>query len=351
MNFQDASNLRIPEGYVRTIHDKNNRLLWGSVGYDVSFDGNATQTTYSGKNLWDGVFGQGRASTASAYHITSTQSPLLESGTTYTVSLSSVPSGMKYAVALYTAPAYPESHPGASVYDSGWQTDASFTFTAGGDYYFSVVMAKIDGSAVTPSEVSNVNFQLEVGSTATDFQPFVGGTASPNPDYPQAISTVTGENTVKIAGKNLLSLTPYRTGSDWYNLSAGAQVIPAISSDITLTPIQNGVQATLSSSWQGAWYICEVAEGQTYTFKYSQSGTSARTTVYTLDENHTIVRKIAPIASDNYTYQNAITIADGEKYFALAFGASANGSVVELTEPQLELGSQATSYQAYTAQD
>ena len=44
MNFQDASNLRIPEGYVRTIHDKNSRLLWGSVGYNVSFDGNATQT-------------------------------------------------------------------------------------------------------------------------------------------------------------------------------------------------------------------------------------------------------------------------------------------------------------------
>ena len=43
MNFQDASNLRIPEGYVRTIHDKDGRLLWGSVGYDVSFDGNATQ--------------------------------------------------------------------------------------------------------------------------------------------------------------------------------------------------------------------------------------------------------------------------------------------------------------------
>ena len=44
MNFQDASNLQIPEGYVRTIHDKDGRLLWGSVGYDVSFDGNATQT-------------------------------------------------------------------------------------------------------------------------------------------------------------------------------------------------------------------------------------------------------------------------------------------------------------------
>lgn len=43
MDLQDVSNLRVPDGNVRTIHDKNSRLLWGSVGYNVSFGGNATQ--------------------------------------------------------------------------------------------------------------------------------------------------------------------------------------------------------------------------------------------------------------------------------------------------------------------
>ena len=42
-------------------------------------------------------------------------------------------------------------------------------------------------------------YQLEVGSTATSFEPYVGGTASPNPDYPQEVQTVTGRQVVTIS--------------------------------------------------------------------------------------------------------------------------------------------------------
>jgi hypothetical protein len=51
-------------------------------------------------------------------------------------------------------------------------------------------------------EVSNI--QVEKSATATSYEPFVGGVPAPNPDYPQAVNTVTGENVVKICGKNLL---------------------------------------------------------------------------------------------------------------------------------------------------
>ena len=44
--------------------------------------------------------------------------------------------------------------------------------------------------------------QLESGSTATAFEPYVGGTASPNPDYPQDVKVVTGEQTVTVTGRN-----------------------------------------------------------------------------------------------------------------------------------------------------
>lgn len=40
--------------------------------------------------------------------------------------------------------------------------------------------------------------QLEAGSTATSFEPYVGGTASPNPDFPQEVQTVTGRQTITI---------------------------------------------------------------------------------------------------------------------------------------------------------
>jgi hypothetical protein len=47
------------------------------------------------------------------------------------------------------------------------------------------------------------NVQIKVGSTKTSFEPYVGGTASPNPDYPQEVQTVTGRQVVTVAGKNL----------------------------------------------------------------------------------------------------------------------------------------------------
>lgn len=43
MDMQNVSNLVIPEGKVRTIHDKNNSLLWGKVAYNTKYTGNTIQ--------------------------------------------------------------------------------------------------------------------------------------------------------------------------------------------------------------------------------------------------------------------------------------------------------------------
>lgn len=41
--MQNVSNLQIPEGTVRTIHDKNNRLIWGRLAYDTKYAGDTSQ--------------------------------------------------------------------------------------------------------------------------------------------------------------------------------------------------------------------------------------------------------------------------------------------------------------------
>lgn len=67
------------------------------------------------------------------------------------------------------------------------------------------------------------------GSTAGNYEPYVGGVPSPNPDYPQQIQTVTGEQTVSINGTDypislgsieLCKLSTYqdyiyKSGDDW----------------------------------------------------------------------------------------------------------------------------------------
>lgn len=52
----------------------------------------------------------------------------------------------------------------------------------------------------TQVNISGLQVMVESGSTATSFEPYVGGTPSPNPDYPQPIHTVTGLQTITING-------------------------------------------------------------------------------------------------------------------------------------------------------
>ena len=51
--------------------------------------------------------------------------------------------------------------------------------------------------------MTDVKVQLELGSSATPYEPYTGGIPSPSPDYPQEIKSVVNP-TIKVCGKNLL---------------------------------------------------------------------------------------------------------------------------------------------------
>lgn len=70
-----------------------------------------------------------------------------------------------------------------------WDTKSDKTFSATGS--FDNVRPQINiESGVTLNNVI-VKFQLEKGSTATEYEPYTGGQATPSPDYPQEIKTIT----------------------------------------------------------------------------------------------------------------------------------------------------------------
>lgn len=61
--------------------------------------------------------------------------------------------------------------------------------------------------AITQGQAYNETFKLQLVAGATadyNYEPYVGGVPAPNPDYPQAVKVVTGENVVKVTGKNIL---------------------------------------------------------------------------------------------------------------------------------------------------
>ena len=65
--------------------------------------------------------------------------------------------------------------------------------------------------------VNNLVFKpmIEIGNTITNYEPYVGGVSSPNPDYPQEIKSVTGLQKVSVCGKNLFDYTKISNAPIW----------------------------------------------------------------------------------------------------------------------------------------
>lgn len=182
----------------------------------------------------------------------------------------------------------------------------------------------------------------------TSYEPYVGGIPSPNPDYPQKVQTVTGEQTVKVTGKNLFDnyQIPYKTGLNFYNLNIGVQIAAGSSQSVTTSATNDSVSMVSTGNWQGVFMLADIEDTKKYTFSAVATGTGLRLSAYTLDDTHTIVRKLAIGSTSGVTFGASFTADSTEKYFAFAFGSSVASTII-VSKPQLELGSTATTYEPY----
>ena len=189
-----------------TVEDTYNDTLAPAI------KGNGKQQTYTGKNLFDmsncfpgetreykgityektadGILANGVA-TAQSYTIPYKMKEILEAGKTYIVSTNDQRAVPTMEIDKSTGTLY------------------SRTYTVTGDetsigvyFYFN--------SGVTVEDLL-VRFQLEEGSTATEYEPYVGGMAAPNPGYPQTPTFSNGA--LNSEGLNLLPDTAVFTSS------------------------------------------------------------------------------------------------------------------------------------------
>ena len=217
MNVQDAKELNITEGYVRTIHDSDGRQLWGRLAYDVKYRGNTTQQTYSGKNLFNNY--------DTTYIATNTNPG--------TVTLTTLPTGLKMDYPYSGNPwvlfkvGDMRNHKGKTIrlsmdYTSGaidyrlMQLSADgttrgvlATSTTSGETISFTIPANFDDADTMPyfgvrlyadpqSSVEFTNLILTVDNEDMTYESYVGGIPSPNPDYPQDINVVTGTQTITL---------------------------------------------------------------------------------------------------------------------------------------------------------
>ena len=316
----------------------------------VKLKGNTTQQTYTGKNLLklpatatannvtftnngDGTFNISTSGTASAHTEFAVVVPLAQSGITggqsYTVSSNATISSS--AINLWV-------HSCSSI---GAWSKTLMTFTSAGTRtaeapstdYIKFVIGVESGKTVN---FSNVKLQLESGSTVTSFEPYVGGVPAPNPDYPQAVQTVTGENTVKIYGKNLLEM-PIVSGSSngitWTVQDDGSIILNgtstagvSIRANNVAIPAVEGETYTLSATGMG----------EAYNFGYKNSGSG---------ENIFVVTSASPTTTAVVTSTMLSQANRLDMY--IQSGKTFNNQRVTL---QLEKGSSASSFEIYQGQ-
>lgn len=312
---------------------------------DIQLKGSTTQNTLSGKNLFDGgtpdYTGQsawtgygssnysivdGGYSFPDRYNAIAFEFDNLVEGEDYTFSADYVGNATFYfsvGVNMYNGgSSLPHSYQ-----DYGAKTTKqrmTFTFTASATNRIGINSGYTSGTTLTIT-----NIQLEKGS-ATAYEPYCGGTASPNPDYPQAIQTVTGENAVKICGKNLFDKDNANVLNAYF----------ALPNDQTIT--SNALNRTL-------WIPCEPSTS--YTFQAVGSNW-IRQVGYTQDTPAVGVSVYGITNLNANATSVSITTGASARYLVFRFWHQNNSAETyqqALDSIQIEKGS-ATAYEPYQDQ-
>lgn len=285
-NSPDRSQTR----YDVTAAIANNRVTINGTAIRNNFGG-----TYFNLNGTDNA-------NANYYNYDNTTSGITLAAGTYTLSLNNVtgsyttPSLVQMFVCAVYSGSYPISTL-ATITLTNDQTSATFTIAEQTTVKIQFrVQVSTDTSVAVPV-FNNYSFdlQLESGSTATTYEPYVGGTASPNPDYPQAIQVVTGTQTVTISDGinsqdytvNLGSLELakigtyqdyiYKSGGDWYVHKEFGKIILNGSEgyvrpfrDKTNTYVVGITDGTADAKWTSSGYVNNMKSPNfiSYSFNY-----------------------------------------------------------------------------------
>ncbi len=126
------------------------------------------------KNMFDqSIIVQGDITGVGTTRLNSRQVLYLSEGT-YTFSCPNIASPYEWGLQIQNIGVPPLSAWPTLIYETGWinssTTSRTFTLTTSG--WFTLMLRKSNNSTITPSEVTNINFQLEKGSEATTYSPY-----------------------------------------------------------------------------------------------------------------------------------------------------------------------------------
>lgn len=334
------------EGTNFTLEDTVN----GNAISDVQLKGDTTQQTYSGKNLiyptvnnttsegikWTsntalGTFTVEGTATAtySAPGGTFLFSHALAAGT-YTLSTDELVSNARIGIGIKDA-----GGSNRTTYTmSGTNKSVTFTTTVQKEA-FDIYLTGITAGATVSG---TFKLQLESGSTATSYEPYVGGIPAPNPDYPQTVNTVTGRQVVTISDGD--------SQSQSYEVNLGKNLFDKDNPNL-LTAFVNYSEGEIQSSATAKTLYIPITGGETYTVSKMLS---SRFTLGTTANVPAIGEPLINKLQNNSATVLSLATSDTAKYLCVDFYRSAEdtATIEEIMNSiQIEKGSTATSYAPY----
>jgi len=344
---------RDSDGGTITTTDGCAQIENGENGGDLTLDklyGNAEQTTYSGKNLVQiNDISQTNQNVNYYSDISMQHRPTLVAGTTYTFSADITIGGSETECTVSIGAG--QKAYAADVSSANNQTSGKLvmTFTpttaqlANGANFF--LRFPRFSSAKTGIDYSIKNAMLEVGSTATAYEKFVGGIPAPNPEFPQPISTVTGAQTVMVTGKNLFNFQEFAQDK----IQAGGVIrgaATATGDSITITATENDAYTRVDFA-HGYPPTIRVKNNTDYVLSWKTDNTSGTNmgVVYVFargSNNQNIVIGYRQDTAGNFQFN---TGAYSEITFR--FGVASSGNSLTYSDIQFEEGNQASGYKPY----
>lgn len=182
-------------------------------------------------------------------------------------------------------------------------------------------------------ETTNIDIaQFEKGTTVTSYEEYTGGMASPNPDYPQELHLLSGENTINVIGKNLFNYDQFVEDNSTATITGTAQAFnytgAGITSKYKINYVENA-QYKITGTWS-----TNSGNGRVRII-YTDGTTQTMFEDYSLSNLYQQPINTTSYSSKTIDYIEIITWTTGNFY---------------IRNLQIERGTTATDYEEYQSQ-
>ena len=310
------------------------------------------QKTTKGKNLFDFSRLVSDGVNAMDYDKQTITVPAKTNNTGYNQTLRDLCPGITPGTYVFSAKrSNPESGNGSYFLEAG----LDFTFNTPTELTDAILDNHIAWYNNPDSEVENVisEIQIEIGTEATDYEPYTGGQPSPSPDYPQQIVSAgsDGKIGVEVRGKNLFELTGIRDNEY-------SRIEKIENNTIYARPTNMNAESPGATNYSNGWINfsekIKVMSGKLYTISFSYKAVQktieiekldpARILVFNDSENIIVNEEIKQEIGKYVDVEIPLLIPDETD--SIHFTITCNNCSVAIKNLQIEEGGY-TSYEPY----